>query len=113
VIFMADPFPESTRHDAGADASPSTSGDPVGEFLNLTRDTARQASEPLAAAPDSLQDTTLRAAKDSAPDARDTVVDKANSAAQATHGYVSPNPWMAISAAAAAGLAIGMLLRRR
>jgi ElaB/YqjD/DUF883 family membrane-anchored ribosome-binding protein len=108
---MADQFPNTTRHDAGADASSSASEDPLGGVRNLS-DTAAQASETLGAARHSLQDT-LRAAKDSVANARETVVDKANSAAQATHGYVSAYPWIAVSAAAAAGLAVGMLLRRR
>jgi ElaB/YqjD/DUF883 family membrane-anchored ribosome-binding protein len=110
--FMTDRFPKTTSHDANVDASSSGSEDLVAGAKKLVRETAAQASETLGAARDSVQDT-FRAAKGSVADARATVVDKASIAGKAAHGYVSANPWMAVSAAAAVGVAIGMLIRRR
>lgn len=46
-------------------------------------------------------------------DARLAVAARARQAAGATNGYVSENPWKAIGIAAAAGLVVALLLRRR
>ncbi len=46
-------------------------------------------------------------------DARRAVKMGARDAADATDGYVRRNPWQALGTAAAAGLVIGFLLRRR
>lgn len=45
--------------------------------------------------------------------ARRSVKTSALDAADATDGYVRHNPWQALGAAAAAGLVVGFLLRRR
>lgn len=52
-------------------------------------------------------------AKDRLADAQHDAVAKAKYAVQATDGYVHTHPWQVVGAAAAVGLAIGMLISRR
>ncbi len=52
-------------------------------------------------------------AKSRLDDARITALTKAKGAAEATNVYVRDNPWKALGVATAAGLIIGVLLRRR
>ncbi|KQY85703.1 MULTISPECIES: YqjD family protein [Roseateles] len=55
----------------------------------------------------------LDGAKDKLLDAQHETVQRAKEAATATDDYVHANPWQAIGAAAAVGLALGVLIGRR
>ena len=55
----------------------------------------------------------LKNLREKMQDAQDTVVANGKAAARATDDYVHDHPWKAISAAAAAGVVIGLLLNRR
>lgn len=55
----------------------------------------------------------LDAAKEKMADVKFETVTKAKDAAHATDTYVRENPWQAIGAAAAVGLALGVLIGRR
>ena len=55
----------------------------------------------------------LDGAKDKLLDAQHEAVQRAKDAAVATDDYVHANPWQAIGAAAAIGLALGVLIGRR
>ncbi|KQV96079.1 MULTISPECIES: DUF883 family protein [unclassified Roseateles] len=55
----------------------------------------------------------LSGAKDKLLDAQHEALQRAKDAAVATDDYVHANPWQAIGAAAAVGLAIGVLIGRR
>lgn len=46
-------------------------------------------------------------------EARTAVADKARVAADATHEYIQDNPWKVVGLAAAIGLLVGVLIRRR
>lgn len=52
-------------------------------------------------------------AKEKLLDAQHEAVERAKAAATATDDYVHANPWQAIGAAAAVGLALGVLIGRR
>lgn len=58
-------------------------------------------------------ETSLVAVRDTATRSVQTAVDGTRSAAKATDGYVRSNPWTAVGVAAAAGVALGVALRRR
>jgi len=73
---------------------------------------ASDASQKVAAARDSIQ-SSYQTAKETAADVQAAAVEKGTAAAQATGRYVKDNPWIAVGAAAAIGLAIGLLSRRR
>ena len=55
----------------------------------------------------------LDGAKEKLLDAQHEAVERAKAAATATDDYVHANPWQAIGAAAAVGLALGVLIGRR
>lgn len=55
----------------------------------------------------------LDTAKERVVDAQHEAVERARKAAEATDDYVHSHPWQAIGAAAAVGLAIGVLIGRR
>jgi ElaB/YqjD/DUF883 family membrane-anchored ribosome-binding protein len=55
----------------------------------------------------------LDSAKDRVIDAQHDAVERAKKAAGATDEYVHSHPWQAVGAAAAVGLAIGVLIGRR
>ena len=73
---------------------------------------AAEANQKIAAARDSIQGS-YQAAKETAADVQAAAVEKGTAAAQATGRYVKDNPWVAVGTAAAIGLAIGLLSRRR
>ena len=79
---------------------------------DLVNEVAAEANQKVSAARDSIQ-ASYRAAKETAADVRAAVVDKGAVTAKATGRYVTENPWIAVGAAAAIGIAVGMLLRRR
>ena len=55
----------------------------------------------------------LSGAKEKLLDAQHEAIQRAKDAAVATDDYVHANPWQAIGAAAAIGLALGVLIGRR
>jgi ElaB/YqjD/DUF883 family membrane-anchored ribosome-binding protein len=55
----------------------------------------------------------LDSAKERVTDAQHEAVERAKKAAGATDDYVHSHPWQAIGAAAAVGLALGVLIGRR
>ncbi len=55
----------------------------------------------------------LDSAKERVLDAEHHAVEKAKQAARATDTYVHTHPWQAVGAAAAVGLALGVLIGRR
>lgn len=55
----------------------------------------------------------LKNVREKLQDAQEAVVTKSKAAARATDDYVHDHPWKAITAAAAAGVAVGLLLNRR
>jgi ElaB/YqjD/DUF883 family membrane-anchored ribosome-binding protein len=55
----------------------------------------------------------LKHLREKLQDAQETVVAKGKAAARATDDYVHDHPWKAITAAAAAGVVVGLLLNRR
>ena len=55
----------------------------------------------------------LSGAKEKLMDAQHEALQRAKDAAVATDDYVHANPWQAIGAAAAVGLALGVLIGRR
>lgn len=55
----------------------------------------------------------LEGAKERVADAQRDAVERAKRAAGATDDYVHSHPWQAVGAAAAVGLAIGVLIGRR
>ena len=73
---------------------------------------AAEANQKIAAARDSMQ-SSYQAAKETAADVQAVAVEKGTAAAQATGRYVKDNPWVAVGAAAAIGIAIGLMSRRR
>lgn len=55
----------------------------------------------------------LEGAKERVLDAQHEALDRAKQAAQATDDFVHTHPWQSIGAAAAIGLALGVLIGRR
>lgn len=55
----------------------------------------------------------LDSAKDRMSDVQHEAVERATKAARATDDYVHTHPWQAVGAAAAVGLALGVLIGRR
>ena len=84
----------------------------VADAEELLRATASQAGEKVAVARERIQDS-LHQAKVKLAEAEDIIVQKSRQAARATDDYVHENPWQAVSAAAAVGLVIGLLIGRR
>jgi ElaB/YqjD/DUF883 family membrane-anchored ribosome-binding protein len=56
---------------------------------------------------------TLEGAKERVADAHHEALERAKRAAGATDDYVHSHPWQAVGAAAAVGLALGVLIGRR
>ncbi len=79
---------------------------------DLLNELAHSTGEGLAAARTKIEDK-IGEFRSRVDDARTAVKDKAKGAADATHYYVSENPWKSLGLAAAAGIIIGFLLSRR
>lgn len=82
------------------------------EAEDFIHDTARAASEGMAAARGKLQDT-YQATKDDLVKAERLVAEKSKQAATATTEYMQGNPWRSVGIAGGVGLLIGYLLTRR
>lgn len=77
----------------------------------LLKATAAQTGEKIQEARARAEES-LRNAKARLADVQDTTLEKARAAADAAEGYVTQNPWQSLGIAAAAGLLLGLLLRR-
>jgi ElaB/YqjD/DUF883 family membrane-anchored ribosome-binding protein len=95
-----------------ADAIQKDANDTVTDAKDAASGMAAQANQKIAAARDSIQGS-YQSAKEKAADMQAAAVEKGTAAAQATGRYVKDNPWVAVGAAAAIGIAIGLLSRRR
>ncbi|HEX5804291.1 MAG TPA: DUF883 family protein [Azospira sp.] len=78
----------------------------------LMKDVSTATADGYAAAKTSVE-AGLGAAKARLGDARSAVAETARSAAGAADVYVRENPWAVLGAAAAVGVALGLLLHRR
>lgn len=78
----------------------------------LTRATGKEAEGEVKALRTRIRER-LDDAKEKVLDAQHEAVERAKAAATATDDYVHANPWQAIGAAAAVGLALGVLIGRR
>jgi ElaB/YqjD/DUF883 family membrane-anchored ribosome-binding protein len=79
---------------------------------SLMTSTGKEATGEAKALRERIRDR-LDGAKDKLLDAQHEAVKRAKDAAVATDDYVHANPWQAIGAAAAVGLALGVLIGRR
>jgi ElaB/YqjD/DUF883 family membrane-anchored ribosome-binding protein len=86
--------------------------DAVSGTEDMVADAAHSASREYAVARRNIQGA-LDDAISRLDDALRAVKAGARDAADATDGYVRRNPWQALGTAAAAGLVVGFLLRRR
>ncbi len=84
----------------------------VADAEALLKATANQGGEKLAEVRAKAEES-LAVVKASLADAQTELLAKGKAAAKATDAYVHENPWKAISAAAGAGLLIGLLISRR
>ncbi len=83
--------------------------DDIDSLVNATTNKAEGEAKALRAR---IRDR-LDSAKEKFADVQHEAVTKARHAVHATDDYVHENPWQAIGAAAALGLAIGVLIGRR
>lgn len=79
---------------------------------DLAKDLGAEASASLGAARGKMQDT-LEHMKTRLDRARGRLSEQARLAADATEGYVREKPWHVLAGAAAVGLILGLLVRRR
>ena len=84
----------------------------VADTQQLIREAANSSAEGYAALRTRLEEKLVetRARIDQA---RAAAGEKARQAAECTHAYVKENPWTAVGVGAAAGVLVGLLLRRR
>lgn len=84
----------------------------VADTEALLKATANQGGDKVAELRAKAEDS-IKLAKARMAEAQTAVLEKTRAAAKATDVYVHDNPWQAIGAAAAVGLAIGVLIGRR
>ena len=84
----------------------------VSDAEELFKATASQAGERISAARQRIEQSLIEGKKALA-DAETTVLKKSKECAEIADDYVRENPWGAVGIAAAAGLAVGLLLRGR
>ena len=84
----------------------------VSDAEELLKSTAKYSGEGLNSARVKFRDN-LDQFKGRLSGAQDAALNKWNRAAEATNGYVHENPWKIVSAAAAVGVLLGFLLRRK
>ncbi len=84
----------------------------VADTEALLKATANQGGDKVAELRAKAEDS-IKLAKARMAEAQTAVLEKTRAAAKATDVYVHNNPWQAIGAAAAVGLAIGVLIGRR
>lgn len=78
----------------------------------LLKATANQTGDRIAAARARMEES-LASTKKQLAELEEKVLEKAKAAAQATDRMVHENPWKSVGIAAAVGLLLGMLIRRR
>jgi len=115
------------RTHAGADETPQASLDKVlqakdqlasdfgalvSDAEELLKSTAKYSGEGLNSARVKFRDN-LDQFKGRLAGAQDAALNRWNRTAEATNGYVHENPWKIVSAAAAVGVLLGFLLRRK
>jgi ElaB/YqjD/DUF883 family membrane-anchored ribosome-binding protein len=84
----------------------------VQDAEELLRATAGQAGEKVAAARERAQES-VRLAKERMAELQDDLVERTRELADGADTYVRENPWQAVGIAAAAGLVLGLMIRRR
>jgi len=84
----------------------------VADTEALLKATANQGGDKVAELRAKAEES-IKLAKTRMAEAQTAVLEKTRAAAKATDVYVHDNPWQAIGAAAAVGLAIGVLIGRR
>ncbi|MBK9614949.1 MAG: DUF883 domain-containing protein [Uliginosibacterium sp.] len=84
----------------------------VGDADSLLKEVGNATAEEFSAARASIE-AYVGDARSKLHEARMAVSGKASCAANAAHLYVNANPWKSLGAAAAAGVLLGMLCRRR
>jgi ElaB/YqjD/DUF883 family membrane-anchored ribosome-binding protein len=82
----------------------------VGDAEELFKATASQAGERISVARQKIEQSLVEGKKALA-DAEATLLKKSKECAEIADDYVRENPWGAVGIAAAAGLAIGLLIR--
>ena len=82
----------------------------VGDAEELLKATASQAGERISVARQKIEQSLVEGKKALA-DAEATLLKKSKECAEIADDYVRENPWGAVGIAAAAGLAIGLLIR--
>ena len=82
------------------------------EAENLLRDIANQSAGRFASARSQIEDR-LSDAKNKLDQARNVVTERTKQAGEVTQQYVVDHPWKSLGIVAAAGLIIGLLVRRR
>jgi len=84
----------------------------VADAEELLKATADQAGERIAAARGKAEES-LKAAKARLDEQETALMVKTKAVAKATEDYVKDNPWTSVGIAAAAGLVLGILAKRR
>jgi len=82
------------------------------EAESLLRDIANQSAGKFASARSQIEDR-FSDAREKLGQARNVVTERGRQAGQVTQQYVVENPWKSLGIVAAAGLIIGLLVRRR
>lgn len=98
--------------EARKDALSSDFKDVARDTEKLMKDVSGATADSYAAARTTIEEK-LGAAKSRLSDARIAAAERARTAAGATDAYVRENPWTVLGAAAAVGLAVGLLMHRR
>jgi ElaB/YqjD/DUF883 family membrane-anchored ribosome-binding protein len=83
----------------------------IGDAEELLRASANQAGEKIAVARQKIEQSLIEGKK-SLADAEKLFVKKSKEAADIADDYIRENPWGAVGIAAAAGLLLGLILRR-
>ena len=84
----------------------------VADIEDLIKATTNLTGEDLQRAKDNVNQR-IAAAKESATEIGESVINRARQTAEHTNAYVHEQPWSAIGASAAVGLLLGYLLARR
>jgi ElaB/YqjD/DUF883 family membrane-anchored ribosome-binding protein len=83
----------------------------ISDAEELLRASANQAGEKISVARQKIEQSLVEGKKTLA-DAEKVLVKKSKEAADVADDYVRENPWSAVGIAAAAGLVLGLLIRR-
>jgi ElaB/YqjD/DUF883 family membrane-anchored ribosome-binding protein len=83
----------------------------ISDAEELLKASANQAGEKISVARQKIEQSLVEGKK-SLADAEKLVIKKGKEAADVADDYVRENPWSAVGIAAAAGLVLGLLMRR-